>query len=42
MSLQLIPINDIENNVKSPSLLVMVKLEKVLNVDINELYRVKW
>ena len=35
-------INDIENNVKSPSLLVMVKLAKALNVDINELYRVKW
>lgn len=35
-------INDIENSVKSPSLLVMVKLAKALNVDINELYRVKW
>ena len=27
-------INDIENYVKSPSLLVMVKLAKALNVDI--------
>ncbi len=35
-------INDIENYVKSPSLLVMVKLAKALNVDINELYKVKW
>ena len=35
-------INDIENYVKSPSLLVMVKLAKPLNVDINELYNVKW
>ena len=35
-------INDIENNVKSPRLLVMVKLAKALNVDITELYWVKW
>ena len=35
-------INDIENNIKSPSLLVMVRLSKALDVDITELYRVKW
>ena len=35
-------INDIENNLKSPSLIVMVQLAKALNVEITELYRVKW
>lgn len=33
-------INDIENNVKSPSLIVMVILAKELNVNITELYKV--
>lgn len=35
-------INDIENNLKMPSLLVMVKLAKALDVQITELYKVKW
>lgn len=35
-------INDIENNLKTPSLLVMVKLAKALNVGITELYHVVW
>ena len=35
-------INDIENNIKSPSLLVMVRLSKALDVEITELYKVKW
>lgn len=35
-------INDIENNIKAPSLLVMVRLSKALDVDITELYKVKW
>lgn len=35
-------INDIENNIKSPSLFVMVKLSKALDVEITELYKVKW
>ena len=35
-------INDIENNIKSPSLLVMIRLAKALDVEITELYRVKW
>ena len=35
-------INDIENNIKKPSLLVMVQLAKALDVDITELYKVKW
>ncbi len=35
-------INDIENNLKSPSLFVMIKLAKALDVEITELYKVKW
>lgn len=35
-------INDIENDVKSPSLLVMIRLAKALDVEITELYKVKW
>ena len=35
-------INDIENNIKSPSLFVMIRLAKALNVEITELYKVKW
>ena len=35
-------INDIENNIKGPSLVVMIQLAKALDVDITELYRVKW
>ncbi len=35
-------INDIENNLKMPSLLVMVRLAKALNVEITELYKVIW
>ena len=34
--------NDIENNIKSPSLFVMVRLSKALDVEITELYKVKW
>lgn len=32
-------INDIENNLKSPSLLVAVLLAKALNINITELYK---
>lgn len=35
-------INDIENNLKSPSLFVMIRLAKALDVEIMELYKVKW
>lgn len=35
-------LSDIEKNFKSPSLLVMVRIAKALDVDIRELYRVKW
>lgn len=35
-------INDIENDIKSPSLLMMIRLAKALDVEITELYKVKW
>lgn len=35
-------INDIENNIKSPSLFIMIRLAKALDVEITELYKVKW
>ena len=35
-------INDIENNIKSPSLLMMIRLAKALDVEITELYKVRW
>ena len=33
---------DIEKNFKSPSLLVMVKIAKALDVEITKLYKVQW
>lgn len=35
-------LSDIEKNFKSPSLLVMVKIAKALDVDITNLYKVQW
>lgn len=35
-------INDIENNLKEPSLSMMIRLAKALDVEISELYKVKW
>ena len=35
-------INDIEREVKEPSLLVIIKLAKALNKKITDLYYVKW
>ena len=35
-------LSDIEKDFKSPSLLVMVRLAKALDVDITDLYRVRW
>lgn len=35
-------INDIENNLKSPSLFIMIRIANALNVKITELYKVKW
>ncbi len=34
--------SDIEKDFKSPSLLVMVRIAKALDVDITDLYRVRW
>lgn len=35
-------LSDIEKERKSPSLLVMVRVAKALDVPITDLYRVKW
>ena len=35
-------LSDIEMDFKSPSLLVMVRIAKALDVDITDLYRVRW
>lgn len=35
-------INGVENQLREPSLLVMVRLAKALDVDIKELYKVIW
>lgn len=35
-------INDIENNLKNPSLYAMIKLAKALNVSITDLYKIIW
>ena len=35
-------INDIEKNLKMPSLVVLVKIAKALNVSVLELYNVEW
>ncbi len=35
-------ISDIENGYKGPSLEVMIKLSKALNVPIQSLYKVQW
>lgn len=35
-------LSDIEKNLKSPSLLVMVRIAKALDTEITELYRVRW
>ena len=35
-------ISDIEKSFKSPSLLVMVRLARALNVEITDLYKVRW
>ena len=34
--------SDIENNYKMPSLIVMVKIAKALDISITELYKVMW
>lgn len=35
-------INDIENGYKQPSLEIVIKLSKALNVPIQSLYKVQW
>lgn len=35
-------ISDIEKNFKMPSLIVMVKIAKALDVNITDLYKVMW
>ena len=35
-------LSDIEKDFKSPSLLVMVRIAKAIDVDITDLYRVRW
>ncbi len=35
-------INDIENNLKEPSLSIMIRIAKALDVKIEELYKVRW
>lgn len=35
-------INDIENNIKEPSISMMIRIAKALDLSIEDLYRVKW
>lgn len=35
-------INDIENNIKEPSISMLVRIAKALDVKVEELYKVKW
>ncbi len=35
-------INDIENNIKEPSISMMIRIAKALGVKIEELYKVQW
>ena len=35
-------LSDVENERKNPSLLVMVRIAKALNVQITDLYKVRW
>ncbi len=35
-------INDIENNIKEPSISMMIRIAKALDLKIEDLYRVKW
>lgn len=35
-------INDIENNLKVPGLIVVILLSKALNVDIHDIYKIKY
>ena len=35
-------INDIENNLKEPSLSMVIRIAKALDLKIEELYKVRW
>ena len=35
-------LNDIENNIKEPSISMMVRIGKALDLKIEDLYKVKW
>lgn len=35
-------INDIENNLKEPSLSMVVRIAKALDLKVEELYKVRW
>ena len=35
-------LSDIENERKNPSLFIMIKVAKALDVEITDLYKVKW
>lgn len=35
-------INDIENNIKEPSISMMIRIAKALDLKIEDLYKVKW
>lgn len=35
-------INDIENNIKEPSISMMVRIVKALDLKVEDLYKVKW
>ena len=35
-------LNDIENNIKEPSISMMIRIAKALDIKIEELYKVKW
>lgn len=35
-------INDIENNIKEPSLSMMVRIAKALDLKVEDLYKVRW
>lgn len=35
-------INDIENNIKEPSISMIVRIAKALDLKVEDLYKVKW
>ena len=35
-------LNDIENNIKEPSISMMVRIGKALDLKVEDLYKVKW